>query len=81
MSALTYLLSVLLGVFIVVALVIIIRVILDAASVYFRDPQWLADNGLRLVSVSPEPCLFCGRVGLHHEGCSRLDRMDAGEVA
>ena len=81
MSALTYALSVLLGVFIVVALVIIIRVILDACAVYFRDPEWLADNGLRLVSVSPEPCLFCGRVGLHHEGCSRLDRMDAGEVA
>ena len=81
MSTLTYLLSVLLGVFIVVALVIIIRVILDACEVYFRDPEWLADNELRLVAVSPKPCLFCGRVGLHHEGCSRLDRLDVGEVA
>ena len=81
MTALTYSLSVLLGVFIVAALVIIIRVILDALSVYFRDPQWLADNELRLVSVSPEPCLFCGRVGLHHQGCSRLDRLHAGETS
>lgn len=29
-------------------------------------------------TVSPDPCRACGRVGLHDEGCSRLDRLDAG---
>ena len=31
-----------------------------------------------LHAVSPDPCRFCGHVGYHHEGCSRLDRFDRG---
>ena len=34
-----------------------------------------------LRAVSPDPCRFCGHVGYHHQGCSRLDVWDAGGAA
>ena len=44
-----------------------------------EDSAWPADNGVRV--VIPEACRACGAVGFCHEGCSRLDRWDRGEVA
>lgn len=37
------------------------------------ESEWLDDNGLRMVSDSPDACHACWAVGYHHAGCRLSD--------